>query len=75
MRSPAMEQAGGAKIITVGREKEHGVVLYEAEWMAGGRKHEAEVTADGDLMEREQSIEAKDVPAAVRSQAGTRRAT
>ena len=71
-RKALVKHAGGAKIIKVEREKEHGVVLYEAEWEAGGREHEAKVTADGDLMELEEKVEAKDVPEAVRQAAGKR---
>lgn len=69
-RKALMKHAGGAKITEVEREKEHGVVLYEAEWEAGGREREAKVTADGDLIELEEVVGANEVPAAVRRAAG-----
>ncbi|MBN1345496.1 MAG: PepSY-like domain-containing protein [Phycisphaerae bacterium] len=71
-RNALLKHAGGAKIIKVEREKEHGAVVYEAEWEVGGLKHEAEVTADGDLMELEEKVGAEDVPAAVRKAAEKR---
>jgi len=64
-RKALLKHAGGAKIIEVEREKEHGVVLYEAEWEVGGREHEAKVTTGGDLMELEEVVGANEVPPAV----------
>jgi uncharacterized membrane protein YkoI len=65
-RTALLKFAGGAKITEVEREKKHGVTFYEAEWQVDGREHEAKVTADGDLMELEVEVDAKDVPAVVR---------
>jgi len=65
-RQALLAAAGGAKIVEVERETEHGLVLYEAEWIADGRKHEAEVTAEGALVELEEDVSADEVPAAVK---------
>jgi len=59
--------AGGAKILEAEREKEHGVVVYEAEWVANGTKHEAAVLADGTLIETEEIIPVEALPASVRA--------
>lgn len=65
-RAALMKLAGGAKITEVEREKEHGAVVYEAEWMANGVEHEAAVTAEGALVELEEVIAVADAPSAVR---------
>ena len=67
VREALLKLAAGAKITEVEREKKHGIVTYEAEWEVNGREAEAEVTADGDLIEMEEEIGASDVPAAVRA--------
>ncbi len=59
--------AGDAKIIEVEREREHGVVVYEATWRRNGTTDEAEVTAGGALLETEQTVRGEQVPAAVRA--------
>ena len=66
-RGALLKLAGDAKIIKAEREREHGVLIYEAEWMANGTKHEAAVTADGALIEIEEIIPAETAPAAVRT--------
>jgi len=61
-------EAGGAALDRIEREPERGVDLYEAAWSAGdGTAHEAKVTADGALVEREESIALAEVPAAARA--------
>lgn len=65
-RKALLHLAGGAEILEVEREKEHGVLVYEAEWLANGTKHEAAVTADGTLLETEETIPLEQAPAAVR---------
>ena len=67
VRKALLKLAGGARITEVEREKEHGMVFYEAEWVANGRETEAKVTASGDLVELEEKVDAKDVPAAVKT--------
>ncbi len=64
-RDALLELSGKAEIMKFERESEHGVVLYQAEWMTDGRKHEATVTAEGGLIELEEEVPAADVPAAV----------
>ena len=66
-REALMKLAGKAKIIKAERDMEHGVPVYEAEWVAGGSKREAVVTADGALLEIEETIPAEQLPAAVRA--------
>jgi len=66
-RAALLELAGGAKITEVERENEHGAVVYEAEWVANGRQHEAAVTADGTLVEMAEVIGLEDLPSAVRA--------
>lgn len=66
-RAALLKLAGGAKIVEVEREKEHGIDIYEAEWVANGTRHEAAVTADGTLVETEEIIPLKRAPAAVRT--------
>jgi hypothetical protein len=41
--------------------------VYEAAWIAGGRKHEAAVTAEGALVEREEVVGLDELPRAVRA--------
>lgn len=68
-RTALIKLAGDARITEMEREREHGVVLYEAEWItAQGREQEAVVTADGDLVEIEEEIDAKDVPPRVQAE-------
>jgi hypothetical protein len=63
------KQSGGHELSGFETEHANGVALYEAGWTDGGVKHEATVTADGDVVELEQSIPASAVPAAVRAAA------
>ena len=67
-RAALIKLAGDARITEMEREREHGVVLYEAEWVtAQGREQEAVVTAEGDLVEIEEEVSAGDVPATVQA--------
>ncbi len=66
-RAALLELAGGAKIVKAEHEREHGVLVYEAEWVKNGTKHEAAVTADGTLIEIEEIIPVDRAPAAVRA--------
>ncbi|MCP4249186.1 MAG: hypothetical protein GY778_19250 [bacterium] len=66
-RAALLELAGGAKITEVERERDHGGLVYEAEWTANGTQHEAAVTADGALIEIEETILVAKAPAAVRA--------
>lgn len=66
-RAALLKLAGGARILKAEREREHGVLVYEAQWAANGTKHEAAVTADGTLIETEEIVPAERAPAAVRA--------
>lgn len=66
-REALLKLAGGAKIVKAEREREHGVVLYEAGWTKDGVEYEAAVTEDGTLVETEETIPAEKAPAAVRA--------
>jgi len=66
-REALQKLAGDAQITGVERESEHGMVLYEAEWAVNGREAEAKVTADGDLIEMEEEIDARDLPPNVKA--------
>jgi len=66
-RAALRRLAGGATIVEVEHEREHGVLVYEAAWMTGGRKHEAAVTADGALIELEEVVRVDELPRAVRA--------
>jgi hypothetical protein len=57
--------AGGAPLGHFERGSKHGVTVYEAAWSAGGARHEAEVTADGALLELEEIVTVDAVPVAV----------
>jgi uncharacterized membrane protein YkoI len=65
-REALLKLAKGAQITEVEREKEHGMIFYEAEWKVNGREKEAKVTAEGALVELEEKIRPKNVPAAVK---------
>jgi hypothetical protein len=65
-------QAGGAELRGFEKETANGVELYEAGWKDGGVHHEAKVTADGDLVELEESVGADTVPVTVRDAAAKR---
>lgn len=64
-REALQKQAGDARITKYTCEKEDGVETFEAEWTVNGLAHSAEVTADGSLLEIEEQLAPKDVPAAV----------
>jgi hypothetical protein len=69
-KAALLKLAGDNKITEVEMEKEHGIQVYEASWLVDGKKHEAEVTADGVLLELEESVDSDKVPEAVRTAAG-----
>ena len=64
-RAALLKLAGGAKIVKAGSDKEHGVIVYEAEWERDGVQHDAAVTAEGALVETEETLSADKAPAAV----------
>jgi len=66
-RGALLKLAGRAKIVKAEREREHGVLVYEAEWIVNGVEHEAAVTAEGALLEIEEIIPVEQAPAAVRA--------
>ena len=66
-RAALEELSGGAPIKDVEREREHGALVYEAEWTVDGADHEACVTEDGALVEIEEEVSFDTVPAAVRA--------
>jgi uncharacterized membrane protein YkoI len=72
VRATILQETGDGTIKEIMRETEGGKTLYEAEWIAGGRTCEIEVTSDGALMEREEEVDAADVPDAVKSVAARR---
>ncbi len=61
--------AGAATITEFEEETEFGHKCYEAVWKGPGGEIEAEVTADGELIELEEDITADQVPAAVKAAA------
>jgi uncharacterized membrane protein YkoI len=61
-RAALLKLAGGARIVEVEREREHGAMIYEAAWVKNGTQHEAEVTAEGALLELEETIPAEKAP-------------
>ncbi len=70
-RAALLTLAGDAKITKAEREKEDGILVFEAAWVTDGTKHEATVTADGTLIETEEIIPAEKAPAAVRAAIAT----
>ncbi len=70
-KAALLKLAGDHPILEVESEKEHGIMVYEAAWEVDGNKVEAEVTADGVLLEMEEKVAAADVPAAVRDAAAS----
>lgn len=65
-RAAIQRLAHGAAIDEVEQETEGGVTVYEASWKVNGAEVEAEVLADGTLLEMEESISAESAPAGVR---------
>jgi uncharacterized membrane protein YkoI len=55
----------GATITTASKATENGEVIYDIEMTKNGRKHEMDCKEDGTLVDVENQIEAKDLPAAV----------
>jgi uncharacterized membrane protein YkoI len=68
-REALLKLAGDNRITEVEKEKEHGVVAYEADWAVNGREYSACVSADGEIIETEETINTNDVPEAVRAAA------
>jgi uncharacterized membrane protein YkoI len=66
-RAALLKLAGPAEITEAEQEKEDGVLVYEAEWVLKGTKHEAAVTADGTLIEIEETIPPEAAPPVVRA--------
>lgn len=69
VKATILREMEGAQIKEIERETEHGKTVYEAEADRNGKEIEIKVTADGVLMEREEELDAKDVPEAVREAA------
>lgn len=61
-----MKAAGGATIAKMEMDHAHGATIYEAEWSVNGVGHEAAVTAEGALVELEETTTMDKLPAAVR---------
>lgn len=70
-RTALITLAGNAQITRAEREKENGILVYEAAWVTNGTKHEAAVTADGTLIEMEEILAAEKAPASVRAAIAT----
>jgi hypothetical protein len=66
-RAVILAQAAGAPISEIERETTNGVTVYEAEWVVDGTEHEVAVTADGELLELEETVPVSQVPAAVQA--------
>jgi len=62
-------EAAGAPIEGVEQETEDGIAVFEGHWHKDGKLVEATVKPDGTLVEREEEIEAADVPEAARTAA------
>lgn len=62
-----LKLANGATITEIESEKENGVVVYEAEWAVNGAEFEAEVTAEGLLVEFEEELTKDAAPAVVQA--------
>ena len=69
VKDAAQRLVGTNTIKEIEKETEHGTVVYEIEWTANGKEWEAEFTADGQLLEVEESVSADEVPAAVKDAA------
>ena len=67
VKATILREAKGAAIKQIEREREGGKIVYEAEWTADGHKHEAKVSAEGALIELEETVSPKAVPAAVKA--------
>ena len=66
-RAALRKLAGDAKIVKVERERANGVLVYEAEWVTNGTKHDAAVLDDGTLLETAEVIPVEQAPAGVRT--------
>jgi len=55
----------GAKITAATKELENGEVVYDVEMTRAGRKHEADLKADGSIVNFEDEVAVADLPAAV----------
>lgn len=61
------DAAGDAKLKNIHLGDEDGTPAYEAEWMAGGHKHEIAVAKDGKVLAVEEIITLKEAPEAVQA--------
>lgn len=61
--------ARGVKDISIDKETEDGVTLYEASWEDDEVEHELVVTSDGFVMQVEHLVSGDDIPKAVRTAA------
>ncbi|HUW81506.1 MAG TPA: PepSY-like domain-containing protein [Phycisphaerae bacterium] len=66
-RAALLKLAGGATIVKAEREREHGVLVYGAKWVVNSTQHGAAVTAEGKLIETEETVRVEDLPPAVRT--------
>ena len=69
VKEAVQKLVGTDPIEEIEKEREHGIVVYEVEWTVNGKGREAEFTADGDLLELEEEVNADEVPAAVKQAA------
>jgi hypothetical protein len=67
VRQTIQTQYPGAKILGLTREKEKGVVLYEAEMKFNGHRVDALLEANGSVRQEETTIDRKELPSAVQS--------
>lgn len=69
VRQALLELAGPHELEALHAEVDNGQTVWEAEWLADGVEHEADVLADGTVLEHEFEVSADAVPAAVRAAA------
>lgn len=63
----AIRGAAGNEQVRIKQEKEDGAEAYEAQWSAGGHKHELTVSTDGAVLSREEEIGIDAAPAPVQA--------
>ncbi len=69
-RAALVKYAGGAMFTKLEREKDDGVMVFEAAWSVNGVEYEASVLSDGTLLQTEETIPAASAPPGVRSAIG-----
>jgi uncharacterized membrane protein YkoI len=67
VRTAAKEQLRGAQIIGAGSEEEHGQTTYEVETILNGKSRDLSFDAGGKLLEVEQQVDLRSVPAVVKA--------